>query len=346
VALRVLLAIVLSGCSVTDTVLEPKGSTGPPSSGPPIAVARTNLGSASLTSLETDGSEVFYTANTNVWRVQASGPFEQAPVSVAEGETSATGVVVVTEDSVYWVTSGPASLPYQYPSNLTSVPPGRVRKRSRAGGTTAETLFEGGSPCGLAVVGARVFWVDRGDPELDQSNGTVRVHDGAVSTLVTGEAAPTGLVADDEFLYWTRFGTKALAYTDGAVVRARQDGSEVTVLATGALQANTLVQDSSWLYLTGSQRVYRVKKDGSTGLVAITKDADAGGAMDFDFDELATDGKHVYWANRVPGWVQRLPVGGGVSELIAEGQVIPHLVALDDEYLYFAVSDAISRVAK
>jgi hypothetical protein len=342
----VLLAIVLSGCSVTDTVLEPEGCSGPQCGGPPIAVAGTGLGSASLTSLATDGSEVFYTANADVWRVQASGPFEQAPVSVAEIETSATGVVVVTDDSVYWVTSGPASLPYQQPSKPPGVVPGRVRKRARAGSTPAETLFEGGSPCGLAVVGARVFWVDRGDPELDQSNGTVRVHDGAVSTLVTGEAAPTGLVADDEFLYWTRLGTKALGYTDGALVRARQDGSEVTELATGELHGNTLVQDSSWLYLAGATHLYRVKKDGTTGLVPITKDADAGGASDIDFDELATDGKHVYWVNRYTGWVHRLPVAGGVSELIAEGQVIPHLAVLDEKYLYFAVSEAISRVPK
>lgn len=310
-----------------------------------MAVARTDLGSASITSLATDGDEVFYTANQNVWSVQASGPLEQVPVPVAEGETSATGIVVVTDDSVYWVTSGPASLPYQVPSNLPTIAPGRVRKRSRDG-ALAETLFEGGSPCGLAVVGSRVFWVDRGDSELGQSNGSLQVHDGTVSTLVSGEAAPSCLLADEEYLYWTRYGTKASGYTDGAVVRSRQDGSELTVLATGDLKANTLVQDSDWLYLAGTQRLYRVKKDGSTGLVAITLEPDAGGAQDFDFDELATDGKHAYWTNNFAGWVQRIPVTGGASERIAEGQVLPHLAALDEKFLYFAVSSAISRVAK
>jgi hypothetical protein len=330
VARLVLIGWLAASCSVEGTVLEPRPCSGA-ACGPPVAVATTPFGSSSVTSLATDGVELFYAASDEVWKIQASGPIEQSPVAIAQGESSATGVLVLTSDAVHWVTSGPAGLPYQAPSNVASAVPGSVRRSARSAGAVPETLHSGGSPCGLAVVGTRVFWVDRGEPELGLSNGAVMMHDGNVSTLVTGEAAPTGLVADDAHLYWTRYGTQASAYTDGAVVRARHDGSELTVLASGDLKANNLVQDASFLYLDGPEHILRVKKDGSGGLSQVTESE-----QDFDFDELATDGKHVYWTNYFAGWVQRIPTSGGDSELLAEGQVTPKLVALDDTYVYFA----------
>jgi hypothetical protein len=197
------------------------------------------------------------------------------------------------------------------------------------------------------VIDTRVFWLDRGDPDLGSANGTLSVWDGSVATLAGSEPAPQQLVADDSYLYWTRYGTKAAGYTDGAVVRARHDGSELTTLASDDIRCTALLQDATFLYIATLARLLRIRKDGSGALEVLTFSPDAGGgSADFDFDELATDGKHLYWANYVLGYLLRMPVAGGASEIVAEGQVTPKLVALDQKNAYFAVASAISRAAK
>ena len=52
---------------------------------------------------------------------------------------------------------------------------------------------------------------------------------------------------------------------------------------------------------------------------------------------LASDGGHIYWANRNDGRVMRMAKGGGAVEPIASGQASPDHLAIDGDHVYWAV---------
>jgi hypothetical protein len=64
---------------------------------------------------------------------------------------------------------------------------------------------------------------------------------------------------------------------------------------------------------------------------------------------LALDDLYAYWTDDVAGTVNRVPLAGGPSIVLASGQQQPGAVVVDDRYVYWtnaATDGAVMRLAK
>jgi hypothetical protein len=144
------------------------------------------------------------------------------------------------------------------------------------------------------------------------------------------------LLAPERRVFWLR--------SDGGMLEVRSGpfdgGDAVTVASVPAVAgvAPVAVQDDGGLYFSnGGARqpdgdggiIYRLALDAPGAAPAVLADAqDAPGG-------ILVMGGMIYWTNHSGGQVMRIPVVGGVPEVLAEGQNHPRALANDDQRLFW-----------
>lgn len=237
----------------------------------------------------------------------------------------------------------------------TYAKPGAVMKVPKLGGP-AVVLADGLDYPDQLVMDATDLYVT-----VSGSGSILRLaKDGsATATVVTGLQGPSGIAADETTLYWC-------AYFGGSIARAPKAGGPVTALAGGASPYRIAAGPTAVYWSSFAPTVGWVPKaGGATGAIP------SGGAP----RTLAVHGARVYWtdstaqeirsagldgqdgktlasvssfadgiavddggvyAGLAGGDVVRVPLAGGAVTVLASGQPLPTLVAVDDTCVYWS----------
>ncbi len=208
----------------------------------------------------------------------------------------------------------------------------RLPKNGAGGGAALATVPS--FPEGVAVVGARVFWVTQGggDPKLlaVASNG------GAPAPLLHALHTPWALASQGDTLFVGNDGDGKVGPHIGRY--DAQSASYATFPV--AFEQNDLAADATWIYWTTNGEVARAHHDGSA-LDTLAAD----GAF---FDGIAVAGDDVYWTERL---MKGSPASGGVGRVwhvnlttharrvVAEHLAGPRRVAVDAHCVYWTTED-------
>lgn len=110
--------------------------------------------------------------------------------------------LAMDEDTVYWTDRG------------TGAGDGAVRKRAAdAGGAIVDLATNALNPQGLAVAGGKLFWANQGDGFETGAVFMVRTSGGSPVDLAEAQRLPTGIAANDSYVYFSRW------TNDGRVLR-------------------------------------------------------------------------------------------------------------------------------
>lgn len=135
----------------------------------------------------------------------------------------------------------------------------------------ADTILDD-SPAGIAVANGRVYWtissLGGGTPNAIDS---VAITGGAVTTIARPATTPTGIAADDTFVYWSEIGPVTASdqglgtppvEDQGSVSRIMNDGTgTVQTLASGAsAPVGPVLGENALYYATGASAgaIYQV----------------------------------------------------------------------------------------
>jgi hypothetical protein len=192
-----------------------------------------------------------------------------------------------------------------------------------------------------------------------------------ITQLAKNQAAPTGVVVDNDRVFWLNDG-------EGAVMRVNKGGgiTEIAYSAAGPWTGPSfMVQDDKTLYFAVTGAVLKLEKSATkpTNVATAVKDpfkalaADAatvywiaganvmkasktGGAasalaaMTKDATSVATDGKDVFWSTAGDGTVWRGGARGATA--LVTGADKPGCLLADDASLWFCSGDKIMKAPK
>jgi hypothetical protein len=224
------------------------------------------------------------------------------------------------------------------------------------------TLATGqGAAVALAIDGARVYWTDEAGGAVmaaPQGGGMLAViaaaqtgphriveHAGALfwtngalgkrgawraastgvdKKEITGDPTPYGIAADDTGIFWV-----LQSNAQATLLRAKLDGSAVSILTTKPAAAEEIALDADRVYITSPTDgvVAAVKKNG-LGMVSLVTTGKPLG--------LAVDDAFVYWTDAAAGTIGRVDKAGVSVETIATAQAHPTRLALDDDSAYWS----------
>jgi sugar lactone lactonase YvrE len=192
---------------------------------------------------------------------------------------------------------------------------GQVLKMSKDGGDVTTLASRQGGPSGIAADATNLYWANN----FSGSLVSVSKSGGSTITLVIGEQIPYRVAAGTTDLFWSGFppGLRAVPKTGGSAVQI-VNGNPRTMATDG---------DGVYWTDTGDATVKRADQDGSDlQIIAVLE----GGAFP---DGIAVDETHVYFT--VGMAVMKVDKLGGTAEVIAEGQDLPAIVALDRSCVYW-----------
>ena len=284
--------------------------------------------------LAIDGTNIYFTtigtsANNDqdgaIWKMPLAGG---TPVAIATGQDFPYSIAV-RGSSVYWTNYDPAT--------DTGPTSGRVLSVPIAGGATPNAIGVGQAyPWGVATDNTSVYWTCN-------SSGKVRsapLAGGATPVVIAqmcdfpGESAPgtcenpAGIAVDGTSVYFAD-------QLDG-VWKVPLAGGTPALLQNAAYPAYVTV-DSSHVYYTESSStqfgfansdVIQTNLDGSNPITLASNLVRAWG--------IAHDANYVYWTEyQSPGYVKKVPIGGGTVTVIASGQTFPYNIAVDNNRVYW-----------
>jgi hypothetical protein len=255
--------------------------------------------------------------------------------------------VAVDATHVYWVTEGDPSNGYAG---------GVVMRNAKTGGTPTTLAMNETKPVDIVVDDTNVYWIRA-------TAGTIMKMPkaGGTPTLVANAPDARRLALDDTHLYWTRNGSGI-----GGVSRISLGGGSVEALESAILGTHQLALDASAVYFTSSTAIQKVSKAGGTsttvsGTMGLPDGVLLQGSTLFFLDDssggsvksvpksggtattittndqptgFAVDATHVYW-NADAKRIVRTPHGGGTPEILADNELNPAELALDDCYVYW-----------
>jgi len=263
------------------------------------------------------GSYVYLADETGPYRVPiGGGPPDWSWWSGGASSLEVTSLAV-DATSVYWGGTRVQSVPF-------------------TGGTakTLQTLSVSDYADGLALDATAAYYVDR-LPEtvvrLDLGTGTAS----PLGPARNAQSSPLwfSIVGDDTDVYW------AANNAGETLWRMPKTGGAAVSLIAGVDSPAGLALDQDTLYWIESGGIYSIPKLGGAPSHLAQEAGDNGSS-------LAVDATSVYWLNGVAGTLNRVPKGGGPTELLASGQIQCVGVALDTLWVYWVATQQVMKVAK
>jgi hypothetical protein len=257
---------------------------------------------------------------------------------IAEDEPGPRGIAV-DAFHVYW----------------TNQETGRIWRVVTTGLEEPELLAEGqGKPYGMAADSTHVYWTDS---VTDGKIQRLAKDAPGFEVVATGTNKPTAIAVDSTHVYWV---------DNTSVRKVEKDGSNPETLATGMGFLGGITINSDYVYWTDQDgydeadtgafipepdedpfidgRVVRIGKNGGTAF-------DFVGEQEVPFN-LDTDSGAVYWVNGSAnggGWteinkVQKVSLGGGQAQTLAQDQESPWGVIVHGEWVYYGTANDVWRV--
>lgn len=256
------------------------------------------------------------------------------PVLLAEGLNLPLNMAIDAE-RLYWTNAG-----------HFGVPEGSVVSLAKGAAQVAPTVIAAGlvRPGNPVIVGDRLFWTVR-----DLSPGRVlSAHkdgsDPAPTVVAEGVMNPSDLEPAAGTLVWASRGDPATGVAP-LVERAALDGSQRVTLATGIAGSNYQLGVAPDAVFVGSfvdGMIHRVPFDLAVGPSVITKPLG-------DPQEIVVDGARLFVTTGKGLRVLAVPLVGGEPTVIADDQLFPSYLAMDDESIYWtdgALDGAVAAIRK
>jgi hypothetical protein len=303
---------------------------GPPpvgtEAGPPAATARASgvvkvaAVWANPTAIAVDRTSVYCNNSNGLGEVLKVSTEGGDPVQLAVGPVDA---LAVDSTSVYWIGGG----------NVMKVP---------VDGGDVTTLASGQAAVAIAVDAHDVYWTN-GWSGASQASGSIvkaAIDGGGSITLASGLVDPKGLAIDGSSAYWLE-GVAPGDASFGPTLAYRSvplDGGAPLTLATGGglsfyggagwvpLINGAVAASAGTLYAIDSNGLSATAVDGGPPVVF------APGGNPY----LAVDGAKAFWT--VTASVVGVSIEGGAPFLVADHQIAPAAVAVDDKNVYWTTS--------
>jgi hypothetical protein len=238
----------------------------------------------------------------------------RAPLSGGAVTTLATGsfVQIVAADGGVFASDGVASKIY------------RVERESGE----AKIIGTGEQPDGIAVHGDKLYWANGavvvGTGSLAQSN-----LDGTDHALLASELSqPSGVAADDEFVYFTSTsqGCDRAGCVGGGVTRLSLEDRSRVVLDQKSTPLDVVLGERGAYWVSGATRVMFASSSSDNAEILTTVVDEEG--------PVAVDSEAVYLASKDRGRVLKISLDGGRPEPIATDLGTIGGIASDDLWLY------------
>jgi hypothetical protein len=261
--------------------------------------------------LAVDAAAVYFTTSSaegKVLRVLKDGSSIFTLAAKEEGPLS----IAIDATHAYW-SSGP-----------TSPVPQQIIKRAPIMGGSVETIVNVMTGVGaLTVHGQQIYWTTpSSDTVWAKATGG-----GADVPLIVSQNNPSAIAADATGIYWVNTGTAPKS--DGAVLRAALDGTNVQTLASGQKFPLNLALDAGHVYWTTLDGgLSGIGKDGKNLFPYVVSTTGE------PITAVTSDGVHVYYI--VAEKVFKVPVGSLSAEVILDDDNYPSELALDATSLYVA----------
>lgn len=194
------------------------------------------------------GDRVYFTTTFPDYSIVSMAPDGGAQSVHQKGQIDVTGLAV-DDDRVYWSKSGPLA----GTGGVLAKDLGAAVDAQPTVLYQATTRYEAG---GIALGPFDVVWAEsESDRVLKVSKGG-----GPVTPLAEGQAYPTRVVVDGQWVYFTNFGKTAAK--DGTIARVPLAGGAVVVLATLQDHPLGLAVDANCIYWTnyGNGEIVRLAK--------------------------------------------------------------------------------------
>jgi hypothetical protein len=270
------------------------------------------------------------------WSVQAQ------PQILASG-LNAPADIQLDAASVYWV----------------EIYSDAVKKVPINGGTTTIVASSniGGNNGSLAIDATHIYWADSstiwktelvGGPVTVLASGLnnisylrvysidlyfrsnsgiekVDLETGTVTTLVPAESPIDfygGLAVDATGIYFPD-------HWKGTIFKSSLDGKQITTLAAGLNEPQSLLLDSGFLFWAEKESIRQMSSTGGTITTIVS---------DISPNQIAKDDTHIYWTDYYGGTIYKADLDSGAVVLLAAAQVEPSSLTVDANSVYWICS--------
>jgi hypothetical protein len=264
----------------SDGVLATMPASGCPDGGACITTLASDQRSPAAVELDPLTGAIYWTTilDETIWKLPSAGATIET-FATAQNFPRSLGI---DDTALYWINAG---------AFLNG--DGEVRRTWLDGGTPGGLAIVGAldSPVAIAVYGDAIFWTNDG---ISDTTGYVMRADitgaGAVQ-IASGQSHPRGIAVSSSHVYWANTG-------DGAIMRAKHDGSDLVRLLSNRATPSDIALDGTHLYWVEAGTpvnftdgsVHRAMLDGSEVEPIATGQLDP--------RRIALDADHVYWLNR------------------------------------------------
>jgi hypothetical protein len=151
--------------------------------------------------------------------------------------------------------------------------------------------------------------------------------------FASGLKRPWNVAIDTTSVYWVALGSDAANLADGAVMKARLDGSEVVTLVSAVDGPQALAVHGSQIYwaTSGTNKpayLMTATLDGA----AVTPIVALPGAH---LGAIAVDANSIYWTDWAAGTVSKVKLDGTGLTVLASNQNFPQAIAVDATSVYW-----------